>query len=99
MLNLIEYTECLNKAFEARYKGKGFFVSTVKLEPSPFPLYKKMKVTIMHYPSKEEVFNFTFQDKVPTGQEPEFHKKCLQEIITTVTYKIEQIWYYGESNI
>lgn len=94
-MNINEYIECINKAFEAKFPHRGFFVVKQQYEKTPFPIFKKLNVSIIHLPNKEEVFNFTFQDKVPKDKEAKFQEECLKEVVTTVTYNIEKILKYG----
>jgi len=98
-MNIQEYIECINKAFEVKYPNKGFFVSTIQNEVTSFPIYKKVKVSVIHLPDKEEVFTFNFQDKVPKGKEEKFMKSILKEIVTTITFNMDKIWKYGERAI
>ena len=94
-MNIFNYIECINKVFEEKYKDKGFFVVTQQYEKLTFPIFKKISIKIIHIPSNEEVFSFSFQDRVPVGKEQKFENDCLFKIVTTVTSQIDTLWAYG----
>ena len=94
-MSITDFIECINKVFEQRYKDKGFFVATIQEEKLSFPIFKKFTIKVIHVPTNEIVFTFTFQDKVPTDERDKFMNNCLKKIIVSIVEQIDKIWEYG----
>ena len=94
-MSITDFIECINKAFEKRYKDKGFFVITIQEEKLSFPIFKKFIIKVIHVPTNEIVFTFTFQDKVPIDEKDKFMNSCLKKIIVSIVEQIDKIWEYG----